>query len=199
MLMAWALFKKPDVSMALNGALAGLVAITCPCAWVSVTSAAIIGVAAGMLVVFAVLFFDKIHVDDPVGAVSVHGVCGAFGTLALGLFSQGDAFGTTGPKAGLFFGGGMSQLIPQAIGVGTVFLWSAGTGLALFAAIKAINGLRVSAEEEMEGLDIGEHGASAYPNFVTVEHTSVTERGAAQPDVLPVPQPATVQRPVMES
>ncbi len=162
MMTSWFMFKKPDVSMSLNGALAGLVAITCACAWVSVPSAAAIGCIAGVLVVFSVLFFEKLRIDDPVGAVSVHGVCGAFGTLSLGIFSQGDAFGSAGPEKGLLFGGGMTQLINQAIGVFSVMAWCVVTGLVLFLAIKAVNGLRVSPEEEYAGLDIGEHGSEAY-------------------------------------
>ena len=96
--------------------------------------------------------------------MAVHGVCGAFGTLSIGLFSKGG-FGDAGPAAGLFYGGGIGQLTIQAIGVGAMFLWCMVTGVILFGAIKVINGLRVTAEEEMEGLDIGEHGSSAYPYF----------------------------------
>jgi Amt family ammonium transporter len=168
MFAAWAMFKKPDVSMTLNGALAGLVAITAPCAFVSPVSAAVIGCVAGALVVAAVVFFDRVHLDDPVGAVSVHGVCGVFGTLALGLFAQ-DQFqpGTTGN--GLLFGGGAKLLTSQAIGVVAVLGFVTVCGLVVFGLIKATVGLRVSAQEELEGLDIGEHGMSAYPDFEMVE------------------------------
>ncbi|MBI2844312.1 MAG: ammonium transporter [Armatimonadetes bacterium] len=168
MATSWAMFKKPDVSMTLNGALAGLVAITAPCAFVSPVSSVIIGGAAGAIVVLAVVFFDKIHLDDPVGAVSVHGVCGAFGTLALGLFAQ-DHFspGTTGN--GLLFGGGTKLLLSQAIGVISVFAFVGICGIILFGLLKATVGLRVSAQEEMEGLDLGEHGMTAYPDFELVE------------------------------
>ncbi|MCE5324218.1 ammonium transporter [bacterium] len=168
MITAWILFKKPDVSMTLNGALAGLVAITAPCAFVSPASSIVIGGIAGILVVLAVLFFDKIHLDDPVGAVSVHGVCGAFGTLSLGLFAQ-EHFqpGTTGN--GLFFGGGSSLLLHQAIGVVSVFGFVALCGVILFGLLKSTVGLRVTTEEELDGLDIGEHGMSAYPDFEMVE------------------------------
>ena len=164
---ARALFGKWEATMALNGVLAGLVAITCPCAWVSVGSSVLIGLAAGMLVVLSVLGIEKfLKVDDPVGAISVHGVCGAWGTLALGLFSEGT--GEASPSPGLFMGGDMTQLTAQAIGVGAVFLWAIATGLVLFLAIKGTVGLRVSPEEEREGLDYGEHGNEAYHGFVMV-------------------------------
>jgi ammonium transporter, Amt family len=161
------LFGKWEATMALNGVLAGLVAITCPCAWVSVGSSVLIGLVGGILVVLSVLGIEKfLKVDDPVGAISVHGVCGAWGTLALGFFSQGT--GEASPSPGLFFGGDMTQLTAQAIGVGAVFLWAIATGAVLFLAIKATIGLRVSPEEEREGLDYGEHGNEAYHGFVMV-------------------------------
>lgn len=180
MVAAWALFKKPDVSMTLNGALAGLVAITAPCAFVSPLSAVIIGACAGVLVVLAVVFFDRIHLDDPVGAVSVHGVCGAFGTLALGLFAQ-DQFspGTTGN--GLLFGGGASLLFHQAIGVVAVFGFVGVCGVILFGLLKSTVGLRVSPQEELEGLDIGEHGMTAYPDFELVE--PLPGLGSSKPNI----------------
>jgi len=165
MFTAWALFRKPDLSMALNGALAGLVAVTAPCAFVSTASAFWIGLIGGVLVVLSIMFIDKVlHIDDPVGAVSVHGVCGAWGTLALGLFAQ-DMFtpGTTGD--GLLFGGGTKLLMAQMTGIVAVFAWCMVTGFALFFAIKGLMGLRVSKEEELRGLDIGEHGMEAYAGF----------------------------------
>ncbi|MGE3241687.1 MAG: ammonium transporter [Pirellulales bacterium] len=162
---ARAMFGKWEATMALNGALAGLVAITCPCAWVSMPSSFLIGLVGGVLVVLSVIFFDKYaKIDDPVGAISVHGVCGAWGTLSLGLFSAGT--GEASPLPGLFNGGGTSQLVSQAIGVGAIFGWAIVTGAVLFLAIKATVGLRVSAEEEREGLDYGEHGNEAYHGFV---------------------------------
>ena len=168
MLYSWARFGKPDPSMSLNGALAGLVAITAACAVVSPTSAVIIGAIAGVLVVLSVTFFDKIlKIDDPVGAVSVHGVCGAFGTLMVGLFAQAryaDAAGL-GPVNGLFFGGGWSLLGIQFLGVVSVFAWVSATCLILFSLMKATVGLRVSTEEELRGLDIGEHGIESYSGF----------------------------------
>jgi ammonium transporter, Amt family len=157
MLTAWITEKKPDGSMAMNGALAGLVAITAGCASVSPMGAIWIGLSAGVIVVLSVLFIDKtLKIDDPVGAVSVHGVCGAWGTLAVGLFAV---------DGGLFYGGGMSQLGVQAIGVLSAFVWAFGIGYILFTMIKKTIGLRVSEEEELRGLDIGEHGMEAYSGF----------------------------------
>jgi len=148
--------------MALNGALAGLVAITAGCAYVSPSSSLIIGLAAGLLVIVSVELLDKrLHIDDPVGAVSVHGVCGAFGTLAVGLFAE-SAYGGVN---GLFFGGGLGLLGVQALGTLSVFAWVFGSCLVLFTVIKATMGLRVSAEEELRGLDIGEHGIESYSGF----------------------------------
>ena len=159
---SWLRFGKPDPSMALNGALAGLVAITAGCAYVSPLSAIIIGLVAGVLVVISVEFFDKVlNIDDPVGAVSVHGVCGVFGTIAVGLFAQ-EAYGGIN---GLFFGGGFRQLGVQLLGVLSVFAWTFITCLGLFALIKKTVGLRVKPEEELRGLDIGEHGVESYSGF----------------------------------
>ncbi len=165
MVTSWFMFSKPDISMALNGGLAGLVAITAGCAFVSPGSAALIGLVAGVLVVLSVVMLDKVfHIDDPVGAVSVHGVCGIWGTLAVGLFAQ-DVFspGTTGN--GLFFGGGIKLFMSQLAGVGAVMVWCLVTGIVLFSVIKATIGLRVSKEEELRGLDIDEHGMEAYSGF----------------------------------
>ncbi|MHC4118633.1 MAG: ammonium transporter [Planctomycetota bacterium] len=157
MIVSWAVMKKPDASMALNGALAGLVSITAPCDGVTPVGAILIGAVGGALVVFSVLFIDRIlKVDDPVGAVSVHGVCGAWGTIAAGLFNT---------ESGLFYGGGVKQLGVQLLGVGSAFVWAFGLGLVLFVAIKKTIGLRVTAEEEAKGLDIGEHGMEAYSGF----------------------------------
>ena len=168
MFTTWVRFGKPDTSMALNGALAGLVSITAGCANVSPLGAIIIGALGGILVVFAVEFIDKVlHVDDPVGAISVHGVCGAWGTLAVGLFAQaayGEASGA-GAVNGLFFGGGISQFITQLIGVVSVFAWVFGAAFILFYIIKNTVGLRASDEEQLKGLDIGEHGMEAYAGF----------------------------------
>jgi Amt family ammonium transporter len=157
MVISWLKYKKPDVSLTLNGALAGLVAITAGCASVSPVGAAIIGLFAGILVVFSVEFIDKIlKVDDPVGAISVHGVCGAFGTAMVGLLAL---------DGGLLYGGGVSLLLTQIIGIVSVFAWTGVTAFILFSIIKATIGLRVSSEEEEKGLDIGEHGMEAYSGF----------------------------------
>jgi len=157
MFISWWLFKKPDASMAINGALAGLVGITAPCAFVSPGGAVWIGMIAGILVVLAVVFLDKtLKIDDPVGAIAVHGVNGAWGTLALGLFAT---------DGGLLYGGGWKLLGIQAIGVISVFAFTITCGFALFYIINSLVGLRVSAEEELRGLDIGEHGMEAYPSF----------------------------------
>jgi len=157
MCVSWVIMKKPDASMALNGALAGLVSITAPCNAVTPAGAILIGVVGGALVVFAVMFIDRVlKIDDPVGAVSVHGVCGAWGTLATGLFNM---------ESGLFYGGGLKQLGVQALGAGVAFVWAFGLGLILFYAISKTIGLRVTPEEEIKGLDIGEHGMEAYSGF----------------------------------
>ncbi len=168
MFTIWAQFGKPDTSMALNGALAGLVAITAPCASVSPASAIVIGAVAGVLVVFSVLFIDRVlKIDDPVGAVSVHGVCGAWGTLSVGIFAQaayGEASGA-GAVNGLLFGGGFGQLFTQLLGVVTVFMWTFASAALVFFLAKKITGLRASDEEQLRGLDIGEHGMEAYAGF----------------------------------
>ncbi len=154
MFVTWFRYGKPDLSMTLNGALAGLVAITAGCDVVSPAGATIIGILAGIVVVFSVELFDKVlKIDDPVGAISVHGVCGAFGTLMVGLFAV---------DGGLFYGGGASLLLSQFIGVITVGAWAFVLGLILFQIIKATVGLRVTEQEEREGLDIHEHGQSSY-------------------------------------
>ncbi|NDJ16826.1 ammonium transporter [Myxacorys almedinensis A] len=163
---AWVVLGKPDLSMIINGLLAGLVAVTAPCAFVSVPSAALIGAIGGIIVVFAVGFFDSIKIDDPVGAVSVHLVNGIWGTLALGLFSQGDLFGADpAPALGLLFGGGIGQLWIQLIGTLSVGGMTVLISSIFWIALKAILGIRVTAEEEMVGLDISEHGMEGYAGF----------------------------------
>ena len=148
----WMRFGKPDVGMTLNGCLAGLVAITAPCANVSPLSAVIIGLIAGVLVTESVLMFDRVGVDDPVGAVSVHGVCGAWGTLAAALFNA-EGFS-------------LAQLGVQALGVASAFVWGFGASYALWRILKAVTGVRLTAEEELTGCDFSEHGLSAYPEFL---------------------------------
>ncbi len=162
MITAWIVMGKPDASMALNGVLAGLVSITAPCADVSPSSAVLIGLIGGILVVLSVLFIDKtLKIDDPVGAVSVHGVCGAWGTLSAGLFAQEAYSG----NIGLFFGGGFGPVLVQLTGIISVFAWAFLAALILFSIIKATVGLRVSRDEELTGLDIGEHGMEGYSGF----------------------------------
>ncbi len=167
MIFTWIKNGKPDVSMSLNGSLAGLVAITAPCADVDALGAAIIGIVAGILVVVAVEFIDiKLKVDDPVGAVAVHGVNGLWGSLAVGLFATGN--GQDG-ITGLFYGGGFTQLGIQVLGVLAVAAWTIVTMTIFFKLIKATIGLRASKEEEMKGLDVTEHGLiSAYADFAPI-------------------------------
>jgi Amt family ammonium transporter len=159
MATSWVKFGKPEVGMSLNGALAGLVAITAPCATVSPASAIVIGAIGGVLVVLSVLFFDKIRVDDPVGAISVHGVCGAWGTLAAGIFNMG---GTSAQIIGV-----------QLLGIAACFLWVFPAAFIMFKLIDMTVGLRVSPEEEMEGLDFSEHGGTAYPDFSVQAYESM--------------------------
>ncbi len=162
MITIWIKSRKPDPSMTLNGVLAGLVAITAGCANVSPTGALITGLLAGILVVYAVEFIDQVlHIDDPVGAISVHGVCGAFGTLMVGVMASKNFGGVSG----LFDGGGWALLKTQVLGVGSVMAWSLGIGFLLFFAIRWTVGLRVSKEEELRGLDITEHGVESYSGF----------------------------------
>jgi len=166
MIVSWIIGKKPDGSMSLNGALAGLVGITAGCYTVTPIGAIAIGAIAGGLVVLSVYFVDGIlKIDDPVGAVSVHGVCGAFGTLACGLFNAEGVIAGSGESTGLFYGGGFGQLGTQFAGVLACFAWAFGLGMVLFLAIKATVGLRVTEEEELKGLDITEHGMEAYSGF----------------------------------
>lgn len=166
----WLLLGKPDLGMSINGLLAGLVAITAPCAWVSVGSSFIIGAIAGVWVVFAVQLFDKLKLDDPVGALAVHLGNGIFGTICVGLFAQ-DQFIPSTTGNGLFFGGGSKLLVTQLIGIGAVGAFVFVTSLIAFYLIKMTMGLRVALHEEIEGLDIGEHGQIAYPEFVSRKAT----------------------------
>lgn len=153
MLFTAAKWGKPDPSMAMNGALAGLVAITGGCAFVAPAIAVLIGLVAGVLVVLAVGFFDRIHADDPVGAIAVHGVNGVWGIVAVGLFAE---------SGGLFYGGGWHLLGVQVLGVASVALLGFTTTFAAFHVLKKTVGIRVSEREEIEGLDINEHGVLAY-------------------------------------
>jgi Amt family ammonium transporter len=165
MMAAWLMLGKPDLSMILNGCLAGLVAITAPCAFVTIGSGAVIGLVAGVLVVLGVLAFDRVKVDDPVGAVSVHLLNGVWGTLALGLFYDNDvATNIAALATGL---SRFDQTLVQLKGILAVGAFTATVSLGLWYAIKLTMGVRVSEEEEVEGLDLGEHGNSAYPDFAT--------------------------------
>ncbi len=153
---SWMVSGKPDLSMVVNGILAGLVGITAGCAGVSYLSAVIIGLVAGVLVVFSVFFFDSIKIDDPVGAISVHLVNGIWGTLAVGLFAT---------EGGLLTGGGITQLLAQIVGIVTVGGWTVLMSVIFWSVIRAVFGMRVSEEEELTGLDISEHGMEAYSGF----------------------------------
>lgn len=172
MIFTWIRYGKADVSMTLNGALAGLVAITAGCAAVNNVGAAAIGGMAGVLVILSVEFFDKVvKIDDPVGAVSVHGICGSFGTIMVGFFAV---------DGGLLYGGGTSLLVTQVIGVGAVAAWTLITAAILFTVLKYTIGLRVTEAEELEGLDIGEHGMAAYGDFVLRSTTGRHSHEAGQ-------------------
>lgn len=193
MIFTWIKNGKPDVSMSLNGSLAGLVAITAPCADVDAFGSAIIGIVSGILVVVAVEFIDiKLKIDDPVGAVAVHGVNGLWGSLAVGLFATGN--GQDG-ITGLFYGGGFTQLGIQALGVLAVAAWTIVTMTIFFKLIKVTIGLRASKEEEMKGLDVTEHGLiSAYADFapIGVGMASLDEAIEADGNV-PITQAVPVQ------
>jgi ammonium transporter, Amt family len=172
---AWLLLGKPDLGMTLNGCLAGLVAITAPCAFVSAGTSVLIGAIAGVIVVFGVLFFDKIKIDDPVGATSVHLLNGVFGTICVGLFSTPDRLARAGNnafKAGLFEGGGTDQLIMQLKGVAATAGYVLVVSGIAWVLLKVVVGIRVSEEEEHVGLDHGEHGNECYHGFqmVTSSH-----------------------------
>jgi Amt family ammonium transporter len=183
MALSWLKFGKPEVGMSLNGALAGLVGITAGCANVTPTSSIIIGAVAGVIVVYSVVFFDKIKIDDPVGAISVHGVCGAWGTLGAGIFDMG--------------GFSLKVIGVQLVGIGACFLWVFPVAFLMFKLIDLTIGLRVSPEEEMEGLDWAEHGGTAYPDFEVSSYTASPGfsggGGSAKraPAVKPVPEMST--------
>jgi Amt family ammonium transporter len=202
MAYAYALARKWDVSFTVNGFLAGLVAITCPCYWVSPTGAILLGAVAGVLVVIGVEVLEWLRIDDPIGAVPVHGLNGIWGTLSLGLFACGK-YGVTGPVAadnsapltGLFYGGGTTVLAAQTIGSVIVTTATFGVAMVVMYAVNALGLLRVSAEGENYGLDLHEHGIPAYPEYVI----SATASPAGMPGVEPVapktmPAPATVAR-----
>lgn len=188
---SWLYLGKPDLGMTINGCLAGLVGITGGCAYVSVESSLIIGAVAGILVVFAVVFFDKIKVDDPVGATSVHLCCGIFGTICIGLFAQ-EGVTSLSTRNGLFFGGGADLLGIQLIGILAVGLFGFCSTAIVWLALKKTVGIRVTREEELQGLDIGEHGNIAYPDFAPVTETPAFEDGGVTAAPVNVSDTATV-------
>ncbi len=173
MFTAYFMSKKWDVSFTVNGFLAGLVAITCPCYWVSPLGSILLGGVAGVIVVFGVELLEWLRIDDPIGAVPVHGICGIWGTLSLGLFAAGK-YGATGPLApdntapltGLFYGGGMTVLKAQFIGSAIITVSTFAVAYVMMYLINAMGMLRVSREGELHGLDLYEHGISAYPEYV---------------------------------
>lgn len=172
LLAIWGKTRKFDLGMALNGALAGLVGITASCAWVEAWAAVVIGVIAGFLVVGSVFFLESKGIDDPVGAASVHGVCGIWGLLSVGIFADGTyGIYTTNPPyvTGLLYGGGIEQLLAQTIGAVVVAGWAFEAGFTLFKLMDVISGIRVAPRVEIEGLDISEHGGPAYANFPYIE------------------------------
>lgn len=159
MTTCWFIFKMPDIGITLNGGLAGLVAITAGCNNLNIGASLLVGSIAGSLTVFSVLLLDKLKIDDPVGAISVHGTAGVWGTLSVGLFANPKL----GESIGLFYGGGWKLLGVQALGVVIAFLWSFSMSWILFRVLRWTVGLRVSEDEEIVGLDILEHGNEAYP------------------------------------
>jgi len=164
MLTIWMVVGKPDLGMIMNGCLAGLVAITAGCAFVTPISAIVIGLVGGVIVVLGTLLLDRLHIDDPVGAVPVHGMNGIWGTVAVGLFGSTGVNGDLAAD-GLFYGGGAGQLGTQVLGALSVTAFAMVTMGAVFFAIKKTIGLRVSRDEELSGLDVGEHGMEAYAGF----------------------------------
>jgi Amt family ammonium transporter len=165
--------KKWDAGFTTNGFLAGLVAITCPCYWVTPTGAILLGGIAGVVVVLGVELLEWLRIDDPIGAVPVHGMCGIWGTLSLGLFACGK-YGASGPAGpdnsvalkGLFYGGGTQVLVAQLIGSAAITAATFAVAMAVMLAVNATGLLRVSKEGELYGLDLHEHGISAYPEYV---------------------------------
>ncbi len=184
---SWIVMKKPDLGMTVNGCLAGLVAVTGGCAYVSIESSLLIGALAGILVVFAVRFFDRIKVDDPVGATSVHLGCGIFGTLCVGLFAQ-EGVTSLSTANGLFFGGGFRLLGVQLLGTLAIGVFAFVSSGLVWLVLKKTVGIRVTREEEIQGLDIGEHGNVAYPDFALVAETLESDDAL----VLPAPQKLAV-------
>jgi Amt family ammonium transporter len=203
MAVAYSLNKNWDISFTVNGFLAGLVAITCPCYWVSPTGSILLGGIAGVIVVGGVELLEYLRIDDPIGAVPVHGICGIWGTISLGLFACGK-YGSTGPLAadnsaplkGLFYGGGTQVLVAQLIGSAIITVSTFVTAYAVMKVVNAVGLLRITQEGEMHGLDLTEHGISAYPEYV------ISAMGRPSAVVLHstegLSRPAPTQRPAIE-
>jgi ammonium transporter, Amt family len=192
MMVAWTKYGKPDPALSANGMLAGLVAITAPCAFVNSVSAVIIGLIAGVLLVWGISFVERtLKVDDPVGAITVHGMNGAWGVLSLGLFADGtygEGFNLVpGTVRGLFFGGGFGQLAAQTIGTLSNVVWVFAVSYGAMKIIGATIGNRVSAEIELQGLDLPEMGVPAYPDFVALDSSSALSGTSAAPAEAMVP------------
>jgi len=186
MCITWIRYKKPDVSMTLNGSLAGLVAITAGCDLVTPFGAALIGIIAGFAVVYGIEFVDqKLKIDDPVGAVGVHFLCGALGTVLTGIFAT---------EGGLLYGGGISFLLIQLAGVASVMAWVAVTMTLTFSIMKKTVGLRVSKEEEIAGLDIEEHGVNAYADFEFMFDRKAEKAAAKSAGAVPVSKAVPIER-----
>ena len=190
---------KWDVSFTVNGFLAGLVGITCPCYWVSPFGAILIGAVAGVIVVLGVELLEALRIDDPIGAVPVHGFCGIWGTLSLGLFACGQ-YGATGqfgpdnaaPLTGLFYGGGVQVLVAQCIGSLIVTVATFVVAMLVMLVVKAMGQLRISEAGEIYGLDLHEHGIAAYPEYVITalgRPGGVSGEGLSQPAPPPTMQP----------
>ncbi|MDR0294183.1 MAG: ammonium transporter [Oscillospiraceae bacterium] len=192
---SWVFIGKPDLGMTINGCLAGLVGITGGCAYVSVGSSLIIGALSGIIVVFAVILFDRAKVDDPVGATSVHLACGVFGTLCIGLFAE-EGVTSLSEVNGLFFGGGFHLLGVQALGVVAVGAFVSVLSVLVWSLLKKTIGIRVSLQEEIEGLDIGEHGNRAYPDFEIVAPIMETGDGNGIAAAAPVKMTGRAAEPV---
>ena len=178
MLINWARDGKPDVTIAANGLLAGLVAITAPVGTVETWASVLIGAVGGVIVVYSVAFFDRLKIDDPVGAISVHAVAGTWGTLSIALFARYDDAFLGRENAGLFYGGGLSQFWTQLLFVAVHFVFVTVTAGAMFMAIRATIGLRVSEEEEIDGLDVMEHGSPGYGHDAGVPGAGPVPAGA---------------------
>ena len=179
---SWIVLKKPDLGMTINGCLAGLVGVTGGCAYVSIEVSLLIGALSGILVVFAVGFFDKMKIDDPVGATSVHLGCGIFGTICVGLFAQ-EGVTSLSVTNGLLYGGGFRLLGIQLLGIVAIGAFTFVSSGLVWLVLKKTIGIRVSREEEIQGLDIGEHGNVAYPDFALVTEAIEYDKTPAAPQI----------------